>query len=95
METRIISKGKIDTLTGRGFTLGGVPFSIYVRHKSGLVENDTVVNCRLIGDNHYGDFPVPVGDWTPGMIVAIAPDAINLTHYDVYWGASETTKPIP
>ena len=93
METRILSKGKISDLelTTTGFSLGGNPFSIYVRNKTGLVENDVLVRCRLICDSEAGDFPVPVGDWTPGMIVSIAPNTIDPEHYDVYWGASETT----
>lgn len=88
METRILAKGKVTDLS-KGFTLGGTPFSVFLRRKAGLVENDTIVECRLICDKDFGDFPVVVGDWTPAMIVAIAPAAIDLNSYEVYWGASE------
>ena len=88
---RILSKGQITDLT-KGFALGGVPFSIYVRKKSVSLETDLLVNCQLICDKEPGGFPVPVGDWTPAAIVKIAPGAIALSDYDVYWGAGEKIK---
>lgn len=94
METRILAKGQVTNLTGKGFRLGGTPFSIFLRRKAGVVENDTLVNCRLICDKEYGDFPVVIGDWTPAMIVAIAPAGIDLAKYEVYWGASEQPSKI-
>lgn len=86
---RIQSKGKITDLS-KGFTLGGIPFSIYVRPKTVTMETDTIVSCRLLCENSVGDFPVPLKDWTPGSIVSIAPNAIDLESYDVYYGAGET-----
>lgn len=89
METRILSKGQIKDLS-TGFSLGGTPFSIYVRSKELSMENDTLVRCRLICDSEQSEMPVPVGDWTPAKISYIAPNGIDLTKYDVYWGAGST-----
>lgn len=89
---RILSKGQITDLSD-GFSLGGVPFSVFVRPKSlPSMETSVVIGCRLICDRSEGGFPVPLGDWTPGVIAAISPDAIDLAEYDVFWGAGETIK---
>lgn len=86
---RIQSKGKITDLS-KGFSLGGKPFSIYVRPKTATMETDVVVECKLICDSGAGNFPVPLKDWTSGSIVEISPSAIDLAQYDIYWGAGET-----
>lgn len=88
-DVRILAKGRIDDLS-KGFHLrDSLPFSIYLRSKTGVVENDTIVQCRLICDKKVGDFPVPVGDWTPGKIVELPPNAIDTAKYEIYWGASD------
>lgn len=87
-DVRLIAKGSITDLS-KGFSLGGVPFSVYVRNKTNTMESDTLIECRLIGDNEVGAFPVPIGDWTPAMIAYISPNAIDLGKYEIYWGASE------
>ena len=70
-DVRLLAKGRITDLS-KGFHLRDyLPFSIYLRSKTGVVENDTIVQCRLICDKSVGDFPVPVGDWTPGKIVEL------------------------
>lgn len=88
---RILSKGRVADLS-QGFNLGGVPFSVFVRPKTTSMETNTIMSCKLICDKETGDFPVPIGDWTPGAIVSIAPNGIDLNAYDVYWGAGETIK---
>lgn len=91
-DVRIIAKGSITDLS-KGFALkGGVPFSVYVRSKENTMLSDTLLDCRLIGDKGASPFPVPVGDWTPGAITVISPNGIDLSVYDVYWGAGETIK---
>lgn len=90
-DLRILSKGKVSDLS-KGFSLGGTPFSIFVRPKSITMETTTLVKCQLISDKTDGDFPVPIGDWTPGAIVKISPNGISLEDYEVYWGAGETIK---
>jgi len=53
---------------------------------------DLVVKCQLVCDKAFGEFPVPVSDWTPAAIVKISPNAIDLAAFDVFWGAGETIK---
>lgn len=88
---RILSKGKVTDLT-TGFTLGGVPFTVFVKPKEVTMETSTLLKCKLICDKEADMFPVPIGDWTPGAITAISPNGIDLSVYDVYWGAGETIK---
>lgn len=88
---RILSKGKITDLS-KGFDLGGIPFSIYVRKKAVSMDTDLVVKCQLVCDKSFGEFPIPVSDWTPAAIAKISPNAIDLNAFDVFWGAGETIK---
>lgn len=90
-DLRILSKGKVSDLS-KVFSLGGTPFSIFVRPNGITMDTSTLVKCQLICDSSDGDFPVPIGDWTPGAIVKISPNGISLDEYDVYWGAGETIK---
>lgn len=90
-ELRILSKGRITDLS-KGFSLGGSSFSIFVRPKSVTMETNVLVKCQLICDKSESDFPVPIGDWTPGAIVKISPNGISLDDYDIFWGAGETIK---
>lgn len=92
-DVRIIAKGRISDLS-KGFSLGGVPFSVYVRSKENTMLSDTLLECRLIGDKAVGALPVQIGDWTPAMIAYISPNAIDLQKYEVYWGASEQPNKI-
>lgn len=92
-DVRIIAKGRIYDLS-KGFSLGGVPFSVYVRSKENTMLSDTLLECRLIGDKAVGALPVQIGDWTPAMIAYISPNAIDLQKYEVYWGASEQPNKI-
>nr|DAF67758.1 MAG TPA: hypothetical protein [Caudoviricetes sp.] len=85
---RILAKGKITDLSF-GFSLGGAPFSIFVRPKKAIMDYHTVIRCKLLCDTDEGEFPVPIGDWTPGAIVAISPDAINLDEYEIFWGSGQ------
>ena len=88
---RILSKGRITDLTS-GFSLGGVPFSIFVKPRRTTMETSTLLHCRLICDKQASDFPVSMGDWTPGAISSISPNGIDLSEYDVYWGAGEKVE---
>ena len=86
---RILSHGQVTDLSS-GFSLGGKPFSIFVRPKLPTMEANVVVPCKCICDKDAGSLPVPTGDWTPAAIVSLSPSAIDLSEYDVYWGAGET-----
>lgn len=93
-DTRICAKGQITDLS-HGFRLpNGSPFSLYVRPISDIVDSDsiptdTVVSCKLICDKEVGAFPLHIGDWTPGKIVFLPPNAIDTEKFEIYWGASD------
>lgn len=87
--TRILSHGQITDLS-EGYR-ADYPFSIYLRPKEGVeYQDDILVRCRCMCDKDMSDLPVAVGDWTTAAIVELAPDAIPLDEYDVYWGAGNT-----
>ena len=84
--TRILSHGQIEDLS-EGYR-ADYPFSVYLRPKEGVeYQDDVLVKCRCMCDKELSDLPVAVGDWTTAAIVELAPDAIPLDEYDVYWGA--------
>lgn len=53
------------------------------------MELNTLIKCKLICDDAAGNFPVPLGDWTPGAVTEISPGAVDLEEYDLFWGAGE------
>ena len=70
--TRVLSHGQITDLSG-GYR-ADYPFSIYLRPKEGVeYTDDVLVRCRCMCDKEMSDL--------------LAPDAIPLDEYDVYWGA--------
>ena len=84
--TRVLSHGRIESLA-RGYKTE-YPFSIYIRPKEGVeYPDDMLVRCRCMCDKEMSDLPIAVGDWTTAAIMELAPDAIPLDKYDVYWGA--------
>lgn len=88
-DVRIAAKGRVTDLS-KGFRLPeNLPFSIYVRPKERTMDCDVIVQCRLICDREVGDFPMPLGDWTPGKIAYLPPNAIDTAKYEIYWGASD------
>lgn len=84
---RVLSHGKITDLSN-GFKLpGNVAFSVYVRPKETTLDYDKTLEVRCVCDEQASALPVPLYNWTPAAIVEIAPNAISLADYDVYWGA--------
>lgn len=84
---RVLSHGKVTDLSS-GFKLANkVPFSVYVRPKETTVQSDVTITAKCICDENASELPVPLCDWTPAAIVELAPNAISLADYDVYWGA--------
>lgn len=84
---RVLSHGKIEDLS-YGFSLNNsIPFTVYVRPKNDTLERDLVVQAKCACDSDVSALPVPLNDWSPAAIVKLAPNAISLTDYDVYWGA--------
>lgn len=89
-ELKILSHGKVTDLSN-GFSLGGgKSFTICVVPKTPTMELIALVSCRLLCDSQHSDLPVVLNDWAPVQIQALAQNAIDLTAYDVYWGAHET-----
>lgn len=85
---RILSHGRITDLK-KGFKLqDGSSFSVFVRQKKiNTMDTNVLMACKLLGDKGASPLPVPIGDWSPAMIVEISPDAISLDEYEVYWGS--------
>ena len=87
---RILSKGKVTDLSN-GFALGGVPFTVFVRPKEVTMETSTLLKCKLI-DKEFSMFPYLSGLDARSDKAVISPNGIDLSVYDVYWGAGETIK---
>lgn len=85
---RIVSKGKISSLSN-GFRLKeSKPFSVYVRPKTlSTMERDVLLNCKLYAEEEFSEVPVPLFGWVELCIVEIAPNAELLNNFDIYWGA--------
>lgn len=82
--TRINSHGKITSLP---FSIAdGTPFSIFIIP---VTDSDApiLVSCKLSQDSAAAECPFNLKQWTEPSIVSIPADAINLTNYNVYWGA--------
>lgn len=90
-DLRILSHGKISDLSS-GFDLGGSTFSIMVIPKNATMNLGTTVSCQCICDKEASDLPVAFWNWTAASIQKIPANGINLSNYDVYWGAGETIK---
>jgi len=93
---RLLAHGKItEAQMAAGFKLAtNEPFSVLIVPKEATTNTLILVNLSLLHDNEASDFPCPLGDWTPGAIKQIAPDAIELADYDVYWASGFESKPI-
>ena len=88
-DLRILSHGKITDLS-QGFRMAdGATFSIMLLPKNGSSVDVELVNCRCVCDKEASELPVTVGDWTPAKIQEIPAGGIDLSEYDVYWGAGE------
>lgn len=90
---RVLAHGKITSLASAFSLPGGVPFSIFINKLTGT--NDILtVNCKCYLDNTASALPVVVGKWDEAAVSEIAAGAINLTQYEVYWGAGALPKTI-
>ena len=70
---RILSHGKIESLS-QGFKLpNDTPFSVYIRPKDTASEAlDTVLSVKCYQDERFSDAPIAYNDWSPMAIVEIA-----------------------
>lgn len=85
---RVVSHGKITSLTG-GFHLPSyLPFSLYIRPKYSVSTLDITLNVRCYQDEEASEAPIAFNDWSPMAIVEIAEgqDSILETN-DLYWGS--------
>jgi hypothetical protein len=91
--SRIVSKGKITDLSS-GFKLkDNAPFSVYVRPKTlTTLERDTLLNCKLYKEDDFGECPVPLFTWVELVVIEIAPGAVDLNSYDIYYGSGDETE---
>lgn len=90
---RIVSKGKISSLS-KGFRLKeNKPFSVYVRPKTlSTMERDVLLNCKLYAEEEFSEVPVTLYGWVELCIVEIAPNEELLNGYDIYWGAGSDAQ---
>jgi len=89
---RINSKGEITDLTSAFKLSNGLPFSICVVPKDPTTDTLLIVELKLYHDDAASDFPCPISDWTPGNILEIPADAIDLLSYNVYWGCGQKAE---
>jgi hypothetical protein len=85
---RIVSHGKITSLSG-GFRLpSNLPFSIYIRPKTSVSNLDIALNVKCYQDEAASEAPFVFNDWSPLAIVEISSgqDSILDTN-DLYWGS--------
>lgn len=90
---RVLAHGKITSLSAAFKLNGNIPFSIFVKPITGT-DDIVTVSCKCYLDSAASALPVVVGKWDEAAIVEIAAGAINLTQYDVYWGAGALPKPV-
>ena len=88
---RVLCHGQITDLS-KPFSLQGTPFSVFIRPKTAIMDQSVIAKVRLMCDTEISDFPLPVNDWTPGAIREIGAGSIDLTKFDVYYGAGNNNK---
>lgn len=86
--SRIVSKGRIESLAN-GFKLkDGAPFSVYVRPKTiTSLDRDVLINCKLYKEDEFSECPVSLFTWVELVVIELAPSETLLESYDVYWGS--------
>ncbi len=92
---RVSCHGKItEAQILNGFKLAEhLPFSICIVPKQATTNVILIVDLKLYHDDNSSDFPCVLNDWTPGAIVELAPESIDLLTYDVYWAAGSYATP--
>lgn len=84
--SRIVSHGMVNGNVKEGkFSLGGTPFTIYLRPKAQVSNIDEVMDAVLLQEEAASPAPFPVYDWSPLCITELdVPESITNT-YDVFW----------
>lgn len=84
---RLVSHGKITSLS-QGFKLPNEAlFSVYVRPKMQSTQVDAILSVRCYQDETFSDAPLAYYDWSPMAIKEIAPNDSILNECDIYWGS--------
>ena len=82
---RLGTHGEITSLA-QAFSLGaGKYFSVCVVPKVAGTDTILIAPVKLIFDASASDFPLPINDWTPGMISELPAGAISTTNYRIFW----------
>jgi hypothetical protein len=82
---RLGTHGEITSLA-EAFSLGeGKYFSVCVVPKVASTESILVAAIKLFFDTEASNFPLPINDWTPGIISEIPATAIDTTNYYIFW----------
>lgn len=97
---RILSHGKITSLTAAFSLSNKQPFSIFVIPKANIAAGvistpdnaGLLVSCKCYQDDNASAIPVLFNQWTEAAISEIGATAIDLTTYDVYWGAGRDVE---
>lgn len=91
--SRIASHGTVNGHTDDEgiFSLGGLPFSIYLRPKTSVADIDVVMEAKLFqeDDQDRSNAPFPVYDWTPMAITELKVPASVSSAFDIYWGSGD------
>lgn len=90
---RVLAHGKITSLAAAFSLPGGIPFSIFIKKKTGT-DDVLIVPCKCYLDESASDLPVVVEKWDEAAIVELSINAVNLTLYDVYWGSGAMPKTV-
>lgn len=87
---RISSHGQITDLTAAFSLEDDKPFALFIIPKSdGSYATDVTatVDCKLYREDESADCPFTLNCWDAPAVVEVAINGIDLTEYDVYWGA--------
>jgi len=92
--TRIVAHGIVNGHVKDGkFSLGGLPFTIYLRPKSSTSNIDEVMTAKLFNEDEASAAPFSVYDWSPMYISELTVPASITSAYDVYWGSGYYVAP--
>ncbi|MBO6117382.1 MAG: hypothetical protein J6P44_02440 [Bacteroidales bacterium] len=86
---RVNAHGKITSLASDFSLKNNEPFALYVHPKTFTEDVMMTVNLKAYKDTGFSDCPINFDMWNPVSVVGIKAGAIDLTLYDVWWGAGE------
>lgn len=84
---RVLSHGKITSLSAAFTLASGYPFSLFIIPKDTEETEPVIVSVKLDQDDSASNCPFNLRCWNEPAVIEVGASAINLTNYDVYWGA--------